>query len=223
MTTYYKVLGENGECFHGGVGEWPLPRDKRPGKWMPEIAGRIEACRNGYHLVTASQLIEWLGPTLWVAEGKGDTDVQTDKTAFRKARLISQVTKWNERTARIFACDCAERSLHLFEKAYPNDKRPRTAIEVARRFVEGKATKEERAAARAAAWAAARAAAWAAARDAAWAAGAAARAAARDAAWDARDAAWDARAAAWDARAAARDAERGWQVNHLCELLGLNK
>jgi hypothetical protein len=70
------------------------------------------------------------------------------------------------------------------------DDRSLTAIRVARLYAEGKATKDELAAAWDAAWAAARAAAWDAARDAAWdAARAAARASARDAAWAAaRDA-----------------------------------
>src|SRR5690606_37641174 len=31
-----------------------------------------------------------------------------------------------------FACDCAERVLHLFENKFPNDDRPRKAIEAAR-------------------------------------------------------------------------------------------
>jgi hypothetical protein len=172
---------------------------------MPEIKGTTKCCERGYHLVTADQLVNWLGPTIWVAEGRGDTDVQPDKTAFRQARLLSQVTEWNERTARIFACDCAERILHLYEPVYPNDKRPRTAIEVARRFAEGKASEEEMVAVWAAARAAAKDAAWDAARDAAWVA---AWVAARDAA----------RAAVW---AAAWAAERAWQTQHLCELLGI--
>ncbi|GAH17203.1 unnamed protein product, partial [marine sediment metagenome] len=129
---------------------------------------------------------------------------------------------------RAMAADFAESVLPIFEKQYPADKRPREAIEVARRYARGEATAAAwaatgaaaRAAARAAtgaaAWAAARAAAGAATGAAAWAAaraaaGAAARAAAWAAAGDAaRAAAWAAagdaaRAAAW---AAAGDAER---------------
>jgi hypothetical protein len=123
-----------------------------------------------------------------------------------------------DRVARLFACDCAERVLPVFERECPGDVRPREAIAVARRYAAGAASEAEMAAARdaagAAAWAAARdaawAAAWAAARDAAWAAGAAARDAAGAAAWDAaRDAGAAARAAAWAAaRAAAGDAAR---------------
>jgi len=44
---------------------------------------------------------------------------------------------------RVFACDCAERVLPLYETAFPDDDRPRHAIEVARSFTSGEATKEE--------------------------------------------------------------------------------
>jgi hypothetical protein len=130
----------------------------------------------------------------------------------------------NKRLCRLFAADCAESVLPIFERHRPDDDRPRHAISVGRdpnstdaaRAAAGDAA---RAAAGDAAWAAscaaeaaaraAGAAARAAAEAAARAAGAAAWVAARAAAWvAARDAAWDAaRAAAWDAaRAAARDA-----------------
>src|SRR3990167_3874574 len=81
-----------------------------------------------------------------------------------------------DREIRLFACDCAEMVLPLYEVKYPDDKRPRLAIEISRKFAYEQATLEELAAAAgAAAWAAA----WAATRAAAWAAaGAAARAAA---------------------------------------------
>ncbi|WP_270957460.1 hypothetical protein [Burkholderia pseudomallei] len=114
-----------------------------------------------------------------------------------------------DRDLRLFAVWCARQVEHIMQ-----DQRSKDALNVAERFANGKATDEERAAARVAARAAARDAARAAARDAAWAAArVAARAAARDAARAAaRDAAWAAawaaaRAAAWAAaRAAARDA-----------------
>lgn len=130
---------------------------------------------------------------------------------------------------RLLKADYAERVLHIFESKYPNDKRPRKAIEVARY---PNATSDDLAAERAAewdaAWDAAGAAAWVAAGDAeraaAWAARAAARAAERDAAWAAlaaaRAAEWDAeRAAEWDARVAAWDAERKAQESRLRQYL----
>jgi len=128
-----------------------------------------------------------------------------------------------ERQARLYACDCAQRVAHL-----NTDPRVQACIDTARRFANGEAAEQERAAAWDTAWAAARAAAWAAARAAAGAAaGAAAWPTARDAARDAaraaaRDAAgaaaWDAAwAAAWDA---AWDTERKIQtdlfIRHFC-------
>ena len=104
-----------------------------------------------------------------------------------------------DKVMRLMAADFAEAVLPIFEKEYPDDNRPRLAIQAARDFANGKIADQERDAAWTAAWAAAGAAdraawaAWAAARDAAWAAGAAAGAAAR-AAWAAGDAAGDAQA-----------------------------
>ena len=138
---------------------------------------------------------------------------------------------------RLLASDYAEHVLHLYERRYPGDTRPRQAIDVARRFVVGEATEEELNAAIAAAidaawraagaaagaaaraaWRAAIAAARAAAMDAAGAAAGAAARAPRDAAGAAADAAW--RAAGAAAMDAAMDAERAWQSENLLSRLG---
>jgi len=196
---YYKVLGKDGAACHGGHGEWNLPRGNKPGKWMPKIKD-IEPCERGYHLCEAGDLLEWLNEEIYEAEGRGKSIRDGNKTVFEQARLIRKL-EWNERTARLFACECAERVLPIFEKHCPNDDRPHKAIEAARRFTNGEISQEELAAARAAARA-----------DAAWAA---VRAAARDAAWDA------ARAAARDAASsAAWAAEKKWQTERLFEVLG---
>jgi hypothetical protein len=140
-----------------------------------------------------------------------------------------------DKEIRLMAADFTESVLHIFEEKYPEDNRPRKAINAARDFANGLIIAEQLDAAGSAAWeavrdaeaaaeaarAAARAArdaaeAVGATRDAAWAAADATRAArdaardAGDAAWaarDAGDAAWAARAATWAARAAAWDAE----------------
>ena len=120
------------------------------------------------------------------------------------------------KTLHLLACSFAERALRRERKdGREPDKRSWDAICVKRRWVAGKATDEELAAAGAAAWAAARAAAGAAARDAdSAAAWAAAWAAAGAAAWDAAGAA--ARAAAWGAAwGAAWDAENRWQYHKI--------
>jgi len=189
---YYKVLGNGGVACNGGIGKWHLSKNGNPGKWMPKIE-KIEPCESGYHLCRREDLIFWLNEEIYEAEGRGEFIVDEEKVVFQEARLIKQVETWNERTARLFAADCAERVLPIFEKEFPNDARPRKAIQAARDFVNGKIDRKEMGLAGAAAWAAA-----------------------RDAAGDAAgDAAW---AAAW-AGAAARDAERKWQTERLFEYL----
>jgi hypothetical protein len=165
----WKILNDNGSCCHGGNGKWNLPKGKRPGKWMPVIKGDIKPCRNGYHLCRSKDLLGWLNATIYEAEAGSERVAETNKVVVRKARLLRKVDNWNEKTARMFACDCAARVLHFYERKY-DDPRVRNCIEVARLYANGKATHDDlaaaRAAARAAAWAAARAAAWAAAWDA---------------------------------------------------------
>ena len=112
-----------------------------------------------------------------------------------------------DREKRLFACDAADHVLHLYEEKYPDDDRPRKAIEVSRRYADGEATSDELVAAAARAAYARAAAARAAASWAADARAAAARAA-DAAAWAAYA---DAAARAADARAAAA-AELTWQT-----------
>jgi hypothetical protein len=184
-----------------------LPTRNTDGSWTPgewvEVEGEVKACVNGLHACRDKQVLEWLGPALFELEYDGEPVDAGDKVVGRKARLLRRFESWNEHNARLFAVDCAERVLPLYEAAYPNDTRPRVAIDTARRCANGEATLQELAAARDAASAAASAAAWDAASA---AASAAARAAARDAAWDA------AKAAAWRA-------ELNWQYERLLHYL----
>ena len=49
----------------------------------------------------------------------------------------------NDRSNRLLAIYCAELVLPLFEKNYPDDNRPREAIEATKLYLEGKITPEE--------------------------------------------------------------------------------
>lgn len=151
---YWKVLGPNRTAHHGGTGQWA------PQAWMPTIPDP-EPCVSGYHLCRRGDLVSWLGPAIWEAKA-GDVIIDRfNKVVTDRARLVRRLDTWNDRTARLFAADCAERALTLV--ANP-DSRSVEAIRVARLFANGEATKDElSAAARAAAGAASVAAAWAAA------------------------------------------------------------
>ena len=228
--TYYKVLKAGGKPANGGTGTWHLPKGKRPGKWMPKIDD-IELCERGYHFFRREDLVYWLDEEIWEVKVRGDILFGDDKGVAQQARLIRKVETWNEKTARLFAADCAENVLHIWEKEYPEDKRPHDAIAAARSYAHGEITFEEMSAA----WYAARSAsvsAWYAAGSAWYAARSAAGSAAGSAsvsAWYAAGSAWYAArsAAGYAARStagsaagyAARYAAGSWQTEKLFEYL----
>ncbi len=177
-----------------------LPKSTRP-----------ELCSTGFHASRGPLDALSFAPGPWLCRVRLEGEVvRDDDKAVGSRRVLLAGPVDVSRELRLFACDCAERVLPLFERERPDDARPRMAIEIARRYANGKAVSEETAAAGDAAGDAAWAAAWAAARA---AAGDAARAAAGDAAWAAARAA--ARAAAGDA---ARDAAWDWQNRRLAKM-----
>jgi len=156
---------------------------------------------------------------------KGD-----DKVTCERMRLV-KVWKWEKEDSVALAIFAARLCLKNFEDVYPNDDRPRKAIEAAENYQKNPSEAVESAAESAArsAESAARSAESAAesaarsAKSAAWSAESAARSAesaaesaarsARSAAWSAawsaaRSAAWSAGSAAWSAGSAARSAAR---------------
>ncbi len=164
--------------------------------------------------------------TLLKAHGKGPYSAADAKAAgvtldnlIWIAEAVAKTDKDVGCRLRLWAADCAARVLHIYERNYLGDPRPRAAINAARDYARGRIEAAARHAAWAAAWdasrAASRAAAWrAASRAAAWSAWAAAY----DAAWAASyDAAWAASSdAAWAAsRDAAKAAEQKWQFDRL--------
>jgi hypothetical protein len=174
--------------------------------WTPRETPVL--CKSGWHAMEEKDVLAHMpariGAVLYEVEVDGEVEHGTDKLCAETMRFTYLVGVTTERNLRLFAADCAEDVLPLFEVAYPNDNRVRDCIAVARRFAEGQATRQELAAARSAVWASA---AGYAARYAA--ADAAAGAAARDATLAAGDAAW---AAGYAARYAARAKYSNWLV-----------
>lgn len=126
---YYKFLNAHQESCHGGKGKWEID------KWMPVIDNPT-ACERGYHVVNANQLLPWLHATLWEVEVRGQIVESLDKTVASEARIVRQLTRWDDRVARLFAADCAERVLPLFTIHYPDEHRPLQAIHAARDFAQ---------------------------------------------------------------------------------------
>ena len=199
---FYKTLRKGQRGTHADY-RYPV------GRWTRKVSGGLVACSNGYHVATADQLLDWLADEVWSVEVE-EPQPAGNKWVCRRVRLVERVM--TEREVRLFAADCAEHVLPLFEAEYPTDSRPREAIAAARAYADGKITAGQLNAARDAAWAAADAA-W----DAAGAAADSALAAARDSALvAAADAAWVARDAA---RVGGGAAEKTWQTNRLTDYL----
>lgn len=193
---YYKFL-RAGQRSPIGSGAW------EPGVWR-RVTGTLVPCRRALHACRAEDLVLWLsGPQLWTCEFATPpelhgSDWEDTKLYGRRLRILDRIEAWDERASRLFAADCAEHVLPVFEAARPGDARPRQALVVARRYADGAATGAELRSAAGAAWAAA------------GDAGAAARAAGAAA-----------RAAWADGVDAAEATERRWQTDALLGRLGL--
>lgn len=202
MTTYYKAFAADGRTLHTRD-PWPLPKGKRPGKWLPPI-NNIEPCKRGYHVMTADQLCYWPGWSLYEVEVKGDIIEGDEKVVVSQARLLRRVN-WNEKKLYLWLSDVAELAL---SHAKVTDTRSTEAVQALRDLAAGKIDKEKLDTAANAAMSAAYA---AAAMSAAYAAYAAASMVAADAA------AYAAKAAFYAAYAAA--ANRKWQTDRMWQYI----
>ena len=130
IVTLYKLTTADGSPLHGGSGKWSKPRGSRPGAWR-RVTGPLVPCENGLHLVEAKDIIRWadVDAVLWEAEAGSERIDHGDKVVVREARLVRKVAVLDARTLRHLACDFAEHVLPIFEAKYPNDDRPRRAIE----------------------------------------------------------------------------------------------
>ena len=139
--------------------------------WKPCQDGSVDYSRKGIEKLFGRRKY---GDALWVLSHPDIPDADKLWAVLRDKVIPERILHW-------LAVRYAKHILPIYEEKYPDDNRPRKAINTKKRWLKGTATDDELAAAgeaaRAAAWAAAGEAAWEAARAAAWAAGAAARAA----------------------------------------------
>ena len=178
------------------------------------IVGELIMCERGYHSSPRwHDALQYAPGNVACKVLVSEPQIKDyDKWVSHRRILVAAINA--DRMLRLWACDCADRMLRQERKhGREPDKRSWDAVAVARRYIDGEATKDDLAAA----WAAAcSAAAWAAAAN---AAAAAAWAAARNAAEGA--AAWAAAAgnAAANAAAAWWVTEVTWQRQHLDEIM----
>lgn len=141
---YYKVLDGRG-CSPIAKALWSLPNGNQPGNWMPGIVGGLVRCKRGYHAVPLAHLARRLfqDARVYEIETDGDTLVYDKEIVSRRMRLTRLVGVATRRALVLWACDCAERVLPLYEHQYPGDDRVRTGIETARWHVDGVMTLDE--------------------------------------------------------------------------------
>lgn len=139
----WKFLNEEGAPCYGDSRRWLLPRDGQLGDWMPAIEGELVPGQRGYHAYRDRDLTCWLGPVLYRVEACGEVLSAKHFVVCRKVRLLYRVDAWDERVARLLACDYADSVLPLYEAEYPEDERPRRILSVAQRYAWGRAEEDE--------------------------------------------------------------------------------
>ena len=103
------------------------------GKWQKR-KGELSLCCNGFH---ASQKpidsLSYIFGTRWFeCEARGQILKDTDKFCASEMRIVKEIPN---KVIQQFAIDCAWRVLHIFEEGYPDDKRPRQALEAVRAYL----------------------------------------------------------------------------------------
>ena len=194
----WKVFKADLKSNNGNV-KWEL------NKWncCPD---KLAMCQSGFHcskrIIDAMEYTNCEGITR--VEVKGKHLKQPDKQVWEYMRII-KVYDWKKEDSVSLAIFAAELVIKNFEKEYPDDKRPREAIEAAKKYLKGKISRSAESAGSAArsAWSAARSAesAWSA--ESTWSAAESAA----ESAWSAWSAAGSARSARLAAGSAARSAE----------------
>ena len=223
MKKRFKFLEEGLKSAHKSH-TWEIGKEYK-------VEGKLEICNNGYHcskeIYQAFSYIQ--GTYLAEVSVSGDSVINDDKECWEKMKIL-KVWKWQKKDSVAVSIGAAEMCLKNFEKVFPNDKRPREAIEAARKWLENPTKKNESAlsaeSAARSAWSAAEAAgsarsaesaasAWSAlsAESAAEAAASAAEAAAASVESAASAEAWSAvRSAAWSAAEAVESVWSEWSA-----------
>ena len=124
--TGYKFVKENLKSGHGDI-QWVL------GEWQ-KCEGKSSLCETGLHASqkTLDSLNYIFGIRWFECEARGKILKDSDKFCASEMRLLQEIPKG---VLIQFAIDCARKVLPVFEKEYPNNKRPRKVIEAAELYL----------------------------------------------------------------------------------------
>ena len=105
------------------------------GKWK-KYKGELEMCESGFHCsIEPYDAFNYVqGEILAEVEARGKNLKQDDKEVWQEMRVI-KAFKWTKKDSLRLAIFSAELVLKNFEKEFPNDKRPREAIEAAKKVL----------------------------------------------------------------------------------------
>ncbi len=143
MIKAYHFLQANLTAGSGDEKPWEIGESRTIAKPSKIMLGAY-----GYHSSPTlwDALSSAPGPVACLVEISQPIESDRTKSVSAKRKLIKAVNI--DRELRLFACDCAERVLYIYGRGYPDNKCPHEAIEVSRRFADGKATLAELNAAR---------------------------------------------------------------------------
>ncbi|MCJ7563700.1 MAG: hypothetical protein MUP52_03810, partial [Candidatus Aminicenantes bacterium] len=148
MRTLWKSMKAGPRSENGGRGVWKV------GEWRKHD-GKLSMCGAGYHasrnVIDAMNYVD--AEVIAQVEVRGKHLKQDDKECWSEMRIV-RAWKWMKADSVSLAIYAAELVIGIFEKRYPDDKRPRLAIEAAKAWLKDP-SEENRQAAGAAAWAAA--------------------------------------------------------------------
>ena len=131
---------------NSGNQEWEI------GNWYK--SKEISMCNSGFHcsntILDAMSYVK--GEILAEVETQGKSESQSDKEVWQEMKII-KAYKWTKKDSVALAIYSAELVIKNYEKLYPDDKRPRLAIEAAKKVL--KNDSEENRSAAESAWSAA--------------------------------------------------------------------
>ena len=143
MKTLWKSMKSEMKSSHGKVA-WKI------GKWQT-CEGNIDICSNGFH--ASRNVIDAMGfvncEVLAEVEVNGTSIIQSDKECWSEMRIVKS-REWTKDDSVRLAIYAAELVIDIYEKEYPKDKRPREAIEAAKKYLKTKSAMAAGAAAEAA-------------------------------------------------------------------------
>lgn len=146
MKKLYKFMEAGLKSASGEKRDWVI------GEWRHE--DDIDICNRGFHASKMPlQALGYVkGEIVAVVEVKGKSIKEEDKECWSDMR-IAKAYHWKKEDSIALSIFAAEQVIKNYEKQYPNDTRPRDAIEAAKKVLTND-TEANRSAAASAAWAA---------------------------------------------------------------------